>query len=269
MMKQIYEYKVDSPVLSLDINANNYLAMGNMDRIARVYQTYSPFSLVGCTKNETMPISSVVFHREDFLFTAGTDNLKVWDLANDFMLADNIETSSKGILHMVVEEKVQQIAFSGGSLTYHQCMLSDVSFSGPYVYSNHSISHEKFEKIEDAIEKNNKIKRGSTVINPMIHISNDKTKSLINRRNDSIAKQLTGVADNISDALSNIKRASEEFSNRKAEGLELKEMMAEEHTKFLKIMMHRAKAIQSLLDFWMKGNLKKLIQHLKRYASKD
>lgn len=51
MMKPIYEYKVDSPVLSLDINANNYLAMGNMDRMARVYQAYSPFSLVGCTKN--------------------------------------------------------------------------------------------------------------------------------------------------------------------------------------------------------------------------
>ncbi len=49
----------------------------------------------------------------------------------------------------------------------------------------------------------------------------------MNRRNDSIAKQLTGVADNISDALSNIKRVSEEFSNRKAEGAELKEMMAD------------------------------------------
>lgn len=95
-----------------------------MDRMARVHEVYSPFSLIGCTKNETMPISSVVFHKQDYLFTAGTDNLKVWDIANDFTLTDNIETSSKGILHMVVDDKIQQIAFSGGGLSYHQCMLS-------------------------------------------------------------------------------------------------------------------------------------------------
>ena len=64
------------------------------------------------------------------------------------MLTDNIETSSKGILHMVVDEKIQQIAFSGGGLTYHQCFLSDVNFKGPYIFANHSISHEKFEKVD-------------------------------------------------------------------------------------------------------------------------
>jgi hypothetical protein len=42
---------------------------------------------------------------------------------------------------MVVDDKIQQIAFSGGGLTYHQCFLSDVNFTGPYMYSNHSISH--------------------------------------------------------------------------------------------------------------------------------
>jgi len=77
-------------VLSLDISPNNYIAMGNMDRMARVHEVYSPFSLIGCTKNETMPISSVVFYQQDYLFTAGTDNLKVWDLGNDFTLTDNI-----------------------------------------------------------------------------------------------------------------------------------------------------------------------------------
>lgn len=71
-----------------------------------------------------MPINSVVFHKDDYLFTAGTDNLKVWDISNDFALTDNIETSSKGILNMVVEDKVQQIAFTGGGLSYHQCNLN-------------------------------------------------------------------------------------------------------------------------------------------------
>ncbi len=103
MMKPIYQYEMESPVLSLDLNKSNYLAVGNMDRMARVYEACSPFSQIGCTKNETMPISSVVFYKNDYLFTAGTDNLKVWDLGNNFTLTDNIETSSKGILHMVID----------------------------------------------------------------------------------------------------------------------------------------------------------------------
>jgi hypothetical protein len=86
---------------------------------------------------------------------------------------------------------------------------------------------------------------------------------LIAKRNDSIAKHLSGVSENISDALNNIKKASEEFTNRKAEGIELKDMMADEHHKFLKIMAHRAKTIQHMLDLWMKGNIKVLIHQLK------
>lgn len=44
-------------------------------------------------------------------------------------MTDNIETSSKGILHMLVEDRVQQVAYSGGSLSYHECLLTDVNFS--------------------------------------------------------------------------------------------------------------------------------------------
>jgi len=97
----------------------------------------------------------------------------------------------------------------------------------------------------------------------MAHITNEKTKAMMSKRNDSIAKQLSGVADNINDALSNIKKASEDFHNRKADVQELKEMMNEEHTKFLKIMQQRAKSIETILDLWMKGNVKTLIQMLK------
>lgn len=95
-----------------------------------------------------MPISSVVFHEDKYLFTAGTDNLKAWDIENSFIMTDNIETTSKGILHMVVEDKIQQIAFSGGTLSYHQCNLSEVNFKGPYTYANHSISYEKIERVD-------------------------------------------------------------------------------------------------------------------------
>lgn len=111
-------------MLSLDTK-NEYVAVGSMDRLARVYELGQGFSLFGSTKNETMPITSVLFHKNEYLITAGTDNLKIWDLSNEFMMTDNIETNSKGILHMVVSsDKIQQIAFSGGGLSYHQCFLS-------------------------------------------------------------------------------------------------------------------------------------------------
>jgi hypothetical protein len=42
--------------------------------------------------------------------------------------------------------------------------------------------------------------------------------------------------------------------------------MGEEHSKFLKIMSQRAKAIQGMLDLWMKSNFKVLIQTLKKYS---
>lgn len=48
---------------------------------------------------------------------------------------------------------------------------------------------------------------------------------MIAKRNDSISKQLSDVTENINDALSNIKKASEEFSNRRNDSIELKEMM--------------------------------------------
>ena len=57
------------------------------------------------------------------------------------MLTDNIETNSKGILQMCVQDKIQQIAYSGGTLSYHECLLSDVNFKGPYNYANNSISY--------------------------------------------------------------------------------------------------------------------------------
>ena len=207
MMKPIFQYEVDAGVLSLDSNGLGQIAMGNSDRLARVYEAGSPFGLVGCTKNETMPVSSVVFHEEKYLLTGGTDNLKVWDVGSSFTLTDNIETTSKGILHMVVSDKIQQIAFSAGTLSYHQCPLSEVSFKGPYTHANHSISYEKIERVDEAIERNNKIKRGTTLNDPLLHISNEKTKSLIVSRNENL-KQLSGISDNMNDVLSTMKKVS-------------------------------------------------------------
>lgn len=50
-------------------------------------------------------------------------------------MTDNIETSSKGILHMIVPDRVQQLAYSSGTLSYHECFLTDVNFEGHYSYT--------------------------------------------------------------------------------------------------------------------------------------
>jgi WD40 repeat protein len=122
--KPLGQCEIDAAVLSLDLTGKGLLAVGGADRLARVFDIGTGVSLFGCTKSETMPIASVVFYGDDHLFTAGSDNLKAWDLTEGLTLTDNIETSSRGILHMVVGENIQQIAFSSGTLSYHQCLLS-------------------------------------------------------------------------------------------------------------------------------------------------
>lgn len=135
MCRPIFQYEVGSPVISLDINPSGLMAAGCVDRAARVYDLNAPFNQIAKTKSDTMPVSACVFYKSSFLFTAGTDNLKVWDLAaDDIIMTDNVETSSKGILTMIVADKIQQVAFSSGTLSYHECYLSDVNFEGQYSY---------------------------------------------------------------------------------------------------------------------------------------
>lgn len=80
MCRPIYQYEIGSPVLSLDINNSGIMAAGCLDRSARIFDLNAPFSLVSKTKSDTMPVSSCVFYKNNHLFTAGTDNLKAWDI---------------------------------------------------------------------------------------------------------------------------------------------------------------------------------------------
>ena len=40
--------------------------------------------------------------------------------------------------------------------------------------------------------------------------------------------------------------------------------MEDEHLKFLKIMGNRTKSMQTILDLWMKGNIKSVINQFKK-----
>jgi|688.fasta_scaffold300383_1 hypothetical protein len=91
MCRPIYQYETGSPVLSIDINPSGLMAAGCLDRSARIYDLNAPFTQIGKTKSDTMPTSSCVFYKTNHLFTAGTDNLKVWDItSDDILMTDNI-----------------------------------------------------------------------------------------------------------------------------------------------------------------------------------
>lgn len=67
------------------------MAAGCLDRAARVFNLNAPFNQLAKTKSDTMPVTSCVFYKNNNLFTAGTDNLKVWDISSDDMImTDNI-----------------------------------------------------------------------------------------------------------------------------------------------------------------------------------
>jgi WD40 repeat protein len=91
MMRPIFQYEIGSQVLSIDVSTSGLMVAGCLDRAARIYDLNAPFNQIAKTKSDTMPISSCVFYKENYLFTAGTDNLKVWDLKNDdILMTDNI-----------------------------------------------------------------------------------------------------------------------------------------------------------------------------------
>lgn len=163
------------------------MAAGCMDRAARVYDLNAPFTQIAKTKSDTMPISSCVFYKSNHLFTAGTDNLKVWDLtSDDLLMTDNIETSSKGILQMAITEKIQQIAYSSGVLSYHECFLSDVNFDGPYTYippQNNSIYGEsQSPSLRDVVSR-----KGIMANNSVNHTNSGNKRSNSVQPNHSLA----------------------------------------------------------------------------------
>lgn len=232
MFKPVFQYEVGSPVLSLDCNKLGIMSVGCLDRVARLYDTNAPFNLVGKTKNDSMPITACSFYKTKYLFTAGTDNLKAWNVEEDIILTDNIETNSKGIMHMVVGEKIQQIAYNSGTLSSYECFLSEVNFDGPYSYVNPNIPTNNSISSDSPVlrdlksrGKNNErnfnlstIKKGhNSTPGVSAHLTNEKSKKVIEKKGETIAREIAGIHGNIHDVLNNIKRVSDTVSNRKQE----------------------------------------------------
>ena len=80
MLKPIFQYEIGSPVLSMDCNHSGLLAIGCLDRTARIYQLNAPYELYGKTKSDSVAITGCAFYKDENLFTAGNDNLKAWHI---------------------------------------------------------------------------------------------------------------------------------------------------------------------------------------------
>ena len=106
-------------------------------------------------------------------------------------MTDNIESSSKGILHMAISDRVQQIAYSSGTLSYHECYLSQINFTGQYSYIpppvNNSIYGADSPSLRDVMSRkganDSQAKRGQSLQAkhqaPMTYITNNKSKKII------------------------------------------------------------------------------------------
>jgi WD40 repeat protein len=91
MMKPVFEYAVGANVLSLAFHKHSMVfAAGCSDRMARLYQLSSPYSLIASTRNETMPVVNTCFYGKNFLFTAASESLKVWDIKKGCVMTDII-----------------------------------------------------------------------------------------------------------------------------------------------------------------------------------
>lgn len=90
MCKALFQYDIGTPILSLDYQSAGLIGVGCLDRVARVFDANAPFKQLGQTKNDSMPISSVNFYKDDMMFTAGTDILKAWNISDEIYLTDNI-----------------------------------------------------------------------------------------------------------------------------------------------------------------------------------
>lgn len=77
-------------------------AAGCNDRMARLYQLAAPYTLISTTRNESMPVVSICFYGKNFLFTAASESLKVWDVKKGCVMTDNIENAARGVLDMVI-----------------------------------------------------------------------------------------------------------------------------------------------------------------------
>lgn len=75
-------------------------ASSSMDKTAKYYRCEPPnhFNFVSSTDMVSMPITAITFDDEGkYLYTAGNDTLKIWNMAKGGLLIETIDSPWKGV----------------------------------------------------------------------------------------------------------------------------------------------------------------------------
>ncbi|CAD8155271.1 unnamed protein product [Paramecium octaurelia] len=100
----------DSQITCLSFNpVDKALASGGGDRCVR-YWDLDRLNQISSTRTDTTPIQSILFEQNGkALYSAAYDSLKVWDVEHDCQLLDNVESSWRGVLDLIVVQEKDQL----------------------------------------------------------------------------------------------------------------------------------------------------------------
>ncbi|CAD8152637.1 unnamed protein product [Paramecium pentaurelia] len=100
----------DNQITCLSFNPiEKALASGGGDRCVR-YWDLDRLTQISSTRTDTTPIQCILFEQNGkVLYSAANDSLKVWDVERDCQLLDNVESSWRGVLDLIVVQERDQL----------------------------------------------------------------------------------------------------------------------------------------------------------------
>ncbi|CAD8057045.1 unnamed protein product [Paramecium primaurelia] len=100
----------DSQITCLSFNpVDKAMASGGGDRCVR-YWDLDRLTQLSSTRTDTTPIQCILFEQNGkVLYSAAYDSLKVWDVEHDCQLLDNVESSWRGVLDLIVVQERDQL----------------------------------------------------------------------------------------------------------------------------------------------------------------
>ncbi|CAK75916.1 unnamed protein product (macronuclear) [Paramecium tetraurelia] len=100
----------DNQITCLSFNpVDKALASGGGDRCVR-YWDLDRLTQLSSTRTDTTPIQCILFEQNGkVLYSAANDSLKVWDVEHDCQLLDNVESSWRGVMDLIVVQERDQL----------------------------------------------------------------------------------------------------------------------------------------------------------------
>ncbi|CAD8153114.1 unnamed protein product [Paramecium octaurelia] len=100
----------DNQITCLSFNpVDKALASGGGDRCVR-YWDLDRLTQISSTRTDTTPIQCILFEQNGkVLYSAANDSLKVWDVEHDCQLLDNVESSWRGVMDLIVVQERDQL----------------------------------------------------------------------------------------------------------------------------------------------------------------